>query len=348
MNKDKLITMNRILSAYKDGIFESIERNNGVVGEYFLEKFHPATTRLLCQTRSIYFLSKYYNLYKNDQALSSAEKLYIKSKSFYSTGTGWKDISCAESNTINLYELAFLAYSLTFLYKETGYSNINKDARLVFSLLISMIEREKFFPKMTKYHGFVSQNPLMHLFESFISGYNIFNDEKYLTVARRLLKIVEDNFYKTDCGRLLEVLGINHSDIWSEPGHAFEWGSLLVQASKLNLILNTKMLFTKLIEYAEKNGVNSDGFTLSKQNNKSHSQDLYRIWPQLERVRVLFETKKYDKGYTSLNFILIKFFDNNYYPIEYYGIENKPQKNKITTGYHIINCFEAVIKAKYR
>ncbi|MGH1540015.1 MAG: AGE family epimerase/isomerase [Arenicella sp.] len=348
MNTSQSISnsMQLALQAYFDHLMDSININRGLVGEYFGDSNDSLEARLLCQTRSIYFLVKYSELSANEEALSAALELYRKTKLHYCDATLWKEKPSSPDKTSDLYELAFIAYSFSYLYHATKDEEVAKDAKHVFSILGDMVQRDHFFPELTQYKGHVSQNPLMHLFEAFIAGYSIFTDETYKVTAVRLLEIVDAHFYDAKNHRITETLNPDPSFTWSEPGHAYEWASLLTLAASYGIENDSRIKINSLLSCAEKHGTNLGGFVASTYiDQQTEATHIYRIWPQLERIRAMFDLGQVDQGMDGVTQVLQHFFDEDGLPIEYLQNSESNQRIKSTTGYHVINSFESALKA---
>ena len=333
----------QILSCYRDGVYLSIEANGGLVGEYFGKFEDRKGTRLLCQTRSIYFLIKMYELFEDHHALNAALKLYRETEAQYKIDDGWKAARHYSVPTEDLYELSFLSYAQLYLSRCSKEIDINNSAVATLSKLLAIIERKNCYPEMIHYKGFISQNPLMHAFESFVAATEILGDKSYLTAAAKILKIVEDNFFDSEAGLPFEVAVSDKNATWYEPGHGFEWSTLLLMAAKEGLAIHGKMIPRQLIENAEQFGVVSNGLVVSRVfKDKFHKELAFRIWSQLERVRALFAIGNRSTGNFALDFVLSQFFTDKFLPSEYIGQEVSELNVKTTTGYHIINCFEEV------
>lgn len=328
-----------ILRNYQQGIFDSLQSKNGLVGEYLDGIDDGEEARLLCQTRCIFFLVKHYELLENELALSLAIQLYQNTKLHYASDSGWKRFPSATQETLDLYELAFVSYSLTSLFNVTRDEEVQADAKFVFLKLMTMIERNDFFPAQVTYKGLVSQNPLMHLYESFVSGYVVFKDDRYSSTANRLLSLIEQHFYDDGMGYIHEVIANESSSQWSEPGHSFEWVSLLTQALSNGIDTASKITPDKLLSVAERQGVTEDGFVRSTFSaSKNKQQEPYRIWPQLERARAFYEAGISEQGHQCMRHVLTHFFNSDGQPLEYVGGDLSDQRVKATTGYHIISC----------
>lgn len=330
----------QILSRYRDGIYSSIEDNDGLVGEYFNKFDDDKGSRLLCQTRCVYFLSKMYEQFNDKHALETAFNLNRELESKYRVEGVWRSKRYTSIATKDLYELSSLTLSQLFLYKSTNEKDIRESVVATLSKIISIIDQKNLFPAFAFYKGLVSQNPLMHTFESLFAAFSILESEIYLEAAAKVLNIVEQNFFDLKVGLLFEVSSSNCANPWYEPGHAFEWATLLFLAANRDLIFKSKIQASKLLASAEKVGVSNDLVVSKIYKGGLEKEFSFRIWPQLERVRAFLVSGMQDKGNLVLDSVLLKFFDNDGFPIEYLNQEINKVRVKTTTGYHIINCFQ--------
>ena len=200
------VALQNILTAYRDGIYDSMKTNHGVVAEYFDTSVDDEQARLLCQTRCIHYLSCYAQIYDDQQALSRALELYYNTHRIYYGETGWRARSGGTSDVAKTYDLAFVPYSFAILYSLTGDTGVKREAQRVYSQLMHLIQDERFYPQHIQYKNYVSQNPLMHLFESFITGYSVFEDERYICIAAHLRDLVENHFYNNKQDVINEVV----------------------------------------------------------------------------------------------------------------------------------------------
>ena len=129
-----------------------------------------------------------------------------------------------------------------------------------------------------------------------------------------------------------------------EPGHSFEWCSLLLEASQYDMPYNLDI--NKMANSAEINGTTDAKLVLPTIGDKNSNDEIkIRIWPSLERVRYYSMNCEYDKVATGFESLIAHFFSKDGLPFEYIDREyNVTQTNvKSTTGYHIINCFKYII-----
>ena len=192
------------------------------------------------------------------------------------------------------------------------------------------------------YQNRISQNPLMHLFESFVFAYEVLHNEIYKDAATKILDIVYQNFYNAEVGAIMEMSFEEDLAYWYEPGHSFEWGSLLKIAESQQVsheIINA----VNLVGVAEKVTENFGQIVPAKVKIPGNEiESTFRIWASLERVRVHFMLENFELANSGLEEALNKFFDNNNLPKEF--LDMAATKVKSTSGYHIINCLQEAIK----
>lgn len=141
--------------------------------------------------------------------------------------------------------------------------------------------------------GLRRSNPHMHLLEAFLAWFTATGDRKYLRYAARIVDLFRTHFFDPSSWTLGEYFddAWNPADggqgQWTEPGHHFEWASLLVEFS-------TKTGQSDLIPYARKlyasaiaNGLNrSTGLAYGAVSRSAYPLDLTsRSWPQAEAVK---------------------------------------------------------------
>ena len=337
---DTLLKINEILTRYYAGLLSSVECNNGIVGEYFDES-SDLSPRLLCQTRSIFFLVKFYEIFNDKESLELAHNIYINTRKVYKKSEGWC-MQARENEPLDLYGFASLSYAEILLFQSTGSNEIAKYSEETLGYLTNIILNDDFEVESSLYQNKVSQNPLMHLFESFVFAYEVFQKDAYKDAAIKILNIVYRNFYNTEFGAIMEVLFVKDMPYWYEPGHLFEWGSLLKVAEEQEIV-QKEIDYISLVNLAEKITEEHDYIVPAKvhiPNNKIEKQ--YRIWASLERARVHFLLGNSQLANVGIDQVLNSFFDSNNLPYEFL---NSTDKNiKSTTGYHIINCLQEAIK----
>ena len=140
---------------------------------------------------------------------------------------------------------------------------------------------------------FRRSNPHMHLFESFMAWYDVTGDRDYLERAERIVDLFKEHFFDEDSWTLAEYYDKDwqrapapDGDI-CEPGHHFEWSSLLVDFSKKTNDRTVIKLAKKLYASAIANGLNrKTGLaynTISRHGMPIDTNS--RSWPQTEAIK---------------------------------------------------------------
>ena len=341
MNDTISLKINTALTCYYEELLYSAECNNGIVGEYFAGS-NNHSPRLLCQTRSIFFLAKFYEIFNDQNALAVAQNIYINTRKTYKAHEGWR-MQAGEEDPLDLYGYASLVYAEVLLFQSTNSEKLAKYSEETLSYLISIILNDGFQIESSLYQNRISQNPLMHLFESFVFAYQVFQKDVYKDAAKKILDVVYDNFYDTEFGAIMEVLLEKNMPYWYEPGHLFEWGSLLKIAEEQKIV-HKEMDYISLVNLAESIAKEYDHIVPAKVHvPKNEIENQYRIWASLERARVHFLLGNLQLANVGIDQILNSFFDSNNLPYEFLSSTDKNIKS--TTGYHIINCFDEAIKS---
>ena len=340
MNDKLLAKINTVLTCYYEELIGSVKDNDGIVGEYFNE-LNNDPPRLLCQTRSIFFLVKFYEIFNDRESLELAQSIYKKTRHIYKINELWS-MRVGQDEPLDLYGFASLAYAEVMLYQSTGFQEFAQYSDETLDFLVNIILSEDFDVESSVYQNRISQNPLMHLFESFVFAYQVLQKESYKEAALKILDVVYQNFYNAENGAIMEVLFETDMPCWYEPGHLFEWGSLLKVARKQGITFNG-IAYDGLIGLAESITEKFDYMVPAKVYiAEDEIENIYRIWASLERMRIHFLLGNSQLGVDGVESILAQFFDSNNLPIEFREATNS--KVKSTTGYHIINCFDEAIK----
>ncbi|MBZ9677697.1 AGE family epimerase/isomerase [Mesorhizobium sp. ES1-1] len=141
--------------------------------------------------------------------------------------------------------------------------------------------------------GLRRSNPHMHLLEAFLAWHTATGQRSYLRHAARIVDLFRTHFFDADSWTLGEYFddewkpAAGEQGQWTEPGHHFEWASLLVEFA-------TKSGQTDLMPYARKlyasaiaNGLNrSTGLAYGAVSRSALPLDLIsRSWPQSEAIK---------------------------------------------------------------
>nr|WP_116964671.1 (d)CMP kinase [Fastidiosibacter lacustris] len=310
----------------------------------FLDKpylVNKANTRLLCQTRGMFYLITYARLNNLEDGWNKAFKLYQQIKALYwnhSTQSWHKFVQ--DGNVSDPYEYAFLLFSLSHLYQKYTQTDLLADI-----LKVNQLIQEKFvseaFKNLKDAQGVIGQNALMHLFESYLSAYRYTKSDIFKNQAQALYEQIIILFFDHK-QMLMREYSIEYQPVVFEPGHSFEWSALILEALELGVDVGLMPDHKALFLSASQKGVNANGLVRSNLNNKD-DQTQYRIWPMLEYMRYLAMTKQENTLEAAFE-IFAKVFIANDLPIEY--IDHNEQaafdKVKSTTGYHLINCWQYI------
>ncbi len=338
------------LDVYAKLLITSLD-HHGYVPEFITgEASELINTRLLCQTRSIFFLIDYAEITQNNLYLDYAQqlaKLIIKEyfctdqQRFYQYPTSVSNQTTAADKM--LYELAFVICSLAKLYKVTHNENlvhyIMSTKNYVFEHYYN--QHNQFSSMLNPITG-VNQNSFMHLFEALLEANSVINNSELLHDFQQfgtdLLNTIFDNKYN--------LIRENSNVEIFEPGHSFEWASLILEAKQKNLF-STAIDYTNIVTNAENCGVNNHGLVYAEiKPDQPPSENAFRIWPLLEQIRFYAMINSTDKLAASLNVLNNVFFSTQNLPYEYVNANLEPQQVQVksTTGYHIINCYKYILK----
>jgi mannose-1-phosphate guanylyltransferase/mannose-6-phosphate isomerase len=136
-------------------------------------------------------------------------------------------------------------------------------------------------------------NPHMHLLEAFLAWHQATGDRAYLRRAARIIDLFRSHFFDPESWTLGEffdaewkpVKGDNGS--WTEPGHHFEWASLLVDFAGRSGQGELTGFARKLYASAIANGLNrATGLAYGAVSRQGLPLDrVSRSWPQAEAIK---------------------------------------------------------------
>jgi len=142
-------------------------------------------------------------------------------------------------------------------------------------------------------HGLRRSNPHLHLLEAFLAWHAATGDRTYLRRAARIIDLFRSHFFDADSWTIGEYFddgwhraGDGKGD-WTEPGHHFEWASLLVDFSARSGQADLTGYARKLYASAVANGLNrSTGLAYGAVSRQGMPLDLVsRSWPQSEAIK---------------------------------------------------------------
>lgn len=334
----------RTITAYYKLLTKAIDQI-GFVPEFLNEpqKADQANTRLLCQTRSIFYLLTYAQLTNTEEPNTYAYKLYQTMKSHYFDVTKKIWIKSKSSLIDNdPYEYAFVLFALSALYGTFKEEVIKNDIEHVNELITQKFITNE-FKSLQDQNGVIGQNALMHIFEAYLNAYRYTQYVRFKHQAEALYRAIITLFFDDKKALMREYSPEKKLEIF-EPGHSFEWCSLIIEAQSLVIDVSIMDDHLRLYQAASSVGITEKG--LIKPNLHTLSKEMhYRIWPMLEYMRYLVMAKKYE----DLNSVVTKFliiFLADDLPVEYVDYQGVAGFNdvKSTTGYHLINCCQYMLR----
>jgi mannose/cellobiose epimerase-like protein (N-acyl-D-glucosamine 2-epimerase family) len=141
--------------------------------------------------------------------------------------------------------------------------------------------------------GVRCSNPHMHLLESFLAWHVVTGDRAYLRRAARVIDLFRCHFFDRESWTLGEYFDMDwmpapgDSGQWTEPGHHFEWASLLVEFARQSGQKDLAAYARKLYSSAIASGLNrATGLAYGAVSRQGMPLDrLSRSWPQCEAVK---------------------------------------------------------------
>jgi mannose/cellobiose epimerase-like protein (N-acyl-D-glucosamine 2-epimerase family) len=133
----------------------------------------------------------------------------------------------------------------------------------------------------------------MHMLEAFLAWYNVTGERTYLRRAARVIDLFRCHFFDQESWTLGERFDSDWQPLpgndgqWTEPGHHFEWASLLVDFSLLSGQKDLVPLARKLYSSAISSGLNrATGLAYAAVSRNGIPLDrISRSWPQCEAVK---------------------------------------------------------------
>lgn len=175
----------------------------------------------------------------------------------------------------------------------------NPDARRLgdetFAFLDTHLEDHRLtgFKETAGGEGSRRSNPHMHLLEAFLAWYQVTGERSYLRRAAHIVDLFRSSFFDADTWTLGEYFEDDWSRAegekgqWTEPGHHFEWASLLVDFSRASGQKDLVPFGRKLYASAIANGLNrATGLAYGAVSRNGLPLDrMSRSWPQSEAIK---------------------------------------------------------------
>ncbi|HEV2900221.1 MAG TPA: mannose-1-phosphate guanylyltransferase/mannose-6-phosphate isomerase [Pseudaminobacter sp.] len=136
-------------------------------------------------------------------------------------------------------------------------------------------------------------NPHMHLLESFLAWHQATGERAYLRRASRIIDLFRSHFFDSESWTLGEYFDVGWKPVasekgaWTEPGHHFEWASLLVDFAGRSGQTELTAFARKLYASAVANGLNrATGLAYGAVSRQGLPLDrVSRSWPQAEAIK---------------------------------------------------------------
>lgn len=141
--------------------------------------------------------------------------------------------------------------------------------------------------------GIRRSNPHMHLLEAFLAWHAVTGDRSYLRRAARIIDLFRSHFFDAESWTLGEYFDDDWKPApgdkgsWTEPGHHFEWASLLVDFADRSGQKDLHGFARKLYASAVANGLNrATGLAYGAVSRTGLPLDrVSRSWPQTEAIK---------------------------------------------------------------
>lgn len=195
----------------------------------------------------------------------------------------------------DLYDQAFVLLALAHAHK-AGHKSALMLATQTFAFLDEyMVDKngKGFFETPENNRPWRRSNPHMHLLETFLAWYSVTGNKDFLQRADRLVDLFRHHFFDADNW----TLGEYFTQQWQaapgetgdicEPGHHFEWASLLVTHADYTRKRDFVRLARKLYASAIANGLNR-ATGLAYNSISRHGMPIdrdSRSWPQTEVIK---------------------------------------------------------------
>ncbi|TPK44850.1 mannose-1-phosphate guanylyltransferase/mannose-6-phosphate isomerase [Mesorhizobium sp. B2-5-4] len=136
-------------------------------------------------------------------------------------------------------------------------------------------------------------NPHMHLLEAFLAWHQATGERAHLRRAARIIDLFRSHFFDPESWTLGEYFDAEWKSVsgekgtWTEPGHHFEWASLLVDFAGRSGQAELSVFARKLYASAIANGLNrATGLAYGAVSRQGLPLDLIsRSWPQAEALK---------------------------------------------------------------
>lgn len=211
---------------------------------------------------------------------------------------GWRYSVDADARpldeTQDLYTHAFIVLACAAYFQRSRHA----DARKLMLATASTIEA-RFKTRDGLYHAALSpdfvqvlrppaQNPMMHLTEAYLAAAQVAEPALFAQHLRSLAQGISQSFVHVPTQCISEALQ-GTADNRLEPGHQFEWLSLVHGAAEVFESLDLVESLPRAVHWSRAHGVATDGTGVLASLDESGAviDDTRRIWAQTEYLRAL-------------------------------------------------------------
>ena len=192
----------------------------------------------------------------------------------------------------DLYTHAFIVFACAAYFRRSR----NADARKLLLATAETIE-SRFRGADGLYHAALSpdwrqplrgpaQNPMMHLTEAYLAAAQVAEPALFATRLRGLAQAMTQSFLSAPTQCIAELpQGTPGNRI--EPGHQFEWLSLVRESAEVFDGLDLAESLPRGVHWARGHGVDAGGVVAALDERGAVLDDIRRIWAQTEYLRVL-------------------------------------------------------------
>ncbi|MEO0398443.1 MAG: AGE family epimerase/isomerase [Pseudomonadota bacterium] len=268
-------------------------------------------------------------------------------------------------DTTDLYDHAFVLFSLSWAYRATGDRQISEWMHRTLDIIETRLSHpsgEGFWHDDTKV-GWRQQNPHMHLLEASLAAIETTNEERFKKLAEHIGRLFQDRLFQQRDGVLPEFF----TDDWTpandpeaaytEPGHHFEWAWILTNLKRLTGLALAEEA-RALVAFAEKFGV--DRHTMATFNRIAFDGATIdggsRTWPNTERIKAavaMFELDGKDPMPVfeeSAGLLLDQYLatDTPGVWVDAFDASGKPQAETVPTStlYHVFLAFIEMLRTQ--
>jgi mannose/cellobiose epimerase-like protein (N-acyl-D-glucosamine 2-epimerase family) len=232
-------------------------------------------------------------------AAAHAGRLFRSLQDYFGDGKGsWiHSVDAAgqpSDSTRDLYTYAFVTYACAEYYKRGG----GEAALGLMKQTIELIEKRfadgngLYVSALGEDYADIGagtlQNPIMHLTEAYLAAYDIAGDDWYKRRLREIGRAVQARFVDPVNGCVAE-LPMGEAGNRIEPGHQFEWFSLVIGAPAVFADLELHAGLHRAFDFAYRHGVMQAnlGVAAAIAADGTLLDDRQRIWAQTEFARAL-------------------------------------------------------------